>query len=262
LSLLFYMTFEKELKHHYLHGHEKYLRHISVDCIIFGFHNNELKVLLLKARYAGKWALPGGFILKKEHMDQAARRILKQRTGLDEIYLQQFHVFSDPGRSTKRINQQFLSNIGIKSDKSWMFERFITVGYYALVDFTKVTPVPDNISDACEWFGIYEVPEMILDHNHIFDEALQNLRMQLNFHPVGFNLLPKKFTMPELQKLYETILDKKLDRRNFQRKIIATAILKRLDETKKGVAHKAPFYYKFDLPQYEKALKTGLGFEL
>ena len=256
------MEFDKELREHYFKGHEKYLRHISVDCVIFGFHEHELKVLLLKAKYAGKWALPGGFILKEEHMDQAAQRILKQRTGLDEIFLQQFHAFSNPERSTKKINEQFLKNVGIKAEKSWMFERFITVGYYALVDFTKVKPVADNISDACEWFSIYDVPEMILDHRHIFEEALQNLRMQLNFHPVGFNLLSKKFTMPELQKLYETILDKKLDRRNFQRKIVATGILKRLNETKKGVAHKAPYYYKFDLRKYEKALKGGLGFEL
>src|SRR5664279_1415187 len=252
------MTFQKEIGDHYLHGHEKYLPNISVDCVIFGFHSNELKVLLVKARYAGKWALPGGFILKEEHMDRAAQRILKQRTGLDEIYLQQFHVFSDPERSTKKINQQFLKNVGVTREKSWMFERFITVGYSALVDFTKVTPVPDNISDACKWFSIYDVPEMLLDHRHIFDEALQNLRMQINFHPVGFNLLQKKFTMPELQKLYETILNKKLDRRNFQRKIEATGILKRLNETKKGVAHKAPFYYKFDLRKYQKALKGGM----
>lgn len=256
------MEFQKELREHYFKGHEKYLRHLSVDCVIFGFHEHELKVLLLKAKYAGKWALPGGFILKEEHIDEAAQRILKQRTGLDEIYLQQFHAFGNPERSTKKINEQFLKNIGIKSEKSWMFERFITVGYYALVDFTKVTPVADNISAACEWYSIYDVPEMILDHRHIFEEALQNLRMQLNFRPVGFNLLAKKFTMPELQKLYETILDKKLDRRNFQRKIIATGILKKLNETKKGVAHKAPFLYKFDLRKYEKALKAGLGFEL
>ena len=256
------MTFQKEINDHYLHGHEKYLRHISVDCVIFGFHYNELKVLLLKARYAGKWAFPGGFVLKNEHMDEAAKRILKERTGLDKIYLQQFHVFSDPQRSTKKDQPAIFKKCRIPVEKSWMFERFITVGYSALVDFTKVTPVPDNISDACEWFSIYNVPEMILDHRHIFEEALQNLRIQLNFHPVGFNLLPQKFTMPELQKLYETILDKKLDRRNFQRKIIATGILKKLNETKKGVAHKAPFYYKFDLRKYEKALKAGMGFEL
>ncbi len=256
------MSFEKEIKDHYLNGDKKFLRHISVDCVIFGFHIGELKVLLVRARYAGKWALPGGFILKDEHMDLAAKRILKNRTGLDDIYLQQFHVFSDPGRSTKKINQQFLKNVGLKNDKSWMFERFITVGYSALVDFTKVTPVPDVISDACDWFGINDVPEMILDHSQIFKEALQNLRRQLNFHPVGFNLLPKKFTMPELQKLYETILDKKLDRRNFQRKILSTGIVTRLNEIRKDVAHKAPYFYKFDIRKYEKALKAGMGFEL
>jgi hypothetical protein len=256
------MEFNKQLSNHFLKGHEKYLRHISIDCVVFGFHENELKVLLLKARYAGKWALPGGFILKEEHMDVAAHRILKERTSLDKIYLHQFYTFSDPARSTKKINQGFLKNMGIKAEKSWMFERFISVGYSALVDFTKVQPVPDIFSDECDWFNIHEVPEMILDHENILKKALESLRIQLNFQPVGYNLLPLKFTMPELQKLYETILERKLDRRNFQRKIIDTGILKRLDETKKGVAHKAPFYYKFDLRNYKKALKAGMGFEL
>ena len=254
------MEFDKELKKHFLKGHEKYLRHVSIDNVIFGFHQNDLKVLLLKTKYAGAWSLTGGFILKDEHTDVAAQRVLKQRTGLEKIFLQQFHVFSDPGRSTKKINQQFLKNIGVGVDKSWMFERFITIGYYALVDFTKVSPTPDNISSACEWFSIDNLPEMILDHRQIFDEALRALRIQLIFYPVGFNLLEQKFTMPQLQKLYETILDKKLDRRNFQRKIMGTGILKKLKETKKGVAHKAPFYYKFDLPKYNKALKAAIYF--
>src|SRR6185312_16864011 len=106
------------------------------------------------------------------------------------------------------------------------------------------------------------LPEMIFDHKNILEKALQDLRMQLNFHPLGYNLLPLKFTMPELQKLYETILGKNLDRRNFQRKISSAGILKRLNETRKGVAHKAPYYYKFDLRKYKKALKAGMGFEL
>lgn len=252
------MEFDKQLKNHFLKGHEKYLRHVSVDNVIFGFHQNDLKVLLLKTKYAGQWSLSGGFILKDEHADAAAERVLKERTGLEKIFLQQFYIFSDPGRSTKKMNQVFLKNIGVKVDKSWMFERFISIGYYALVDYTKVNPAPDNISSACEWFSIENLPEMILDHRNIFDEALQALRIQLNFHPVGYNLLEQKFTMPELQKLYEAILGKKLDRRNFHRKIIATGILKRLKETKKGVAHKAPFYYKFDLRNYKKALKSGM----
>lgn len=256
------MRFDKEISDHYLKGHEKYLRHISVDCIIFGFHDNELKVLLLYAKYAGLWALPGGFILKEEHMDEAAKRILKERTGLDDIYMQQFHVFSAPDRSTKKINQLFLKNVGISAEKSWMFDRFITVGYTALVDFSKVQPVPDVLSTDCKWFNIHDKTEMLLDHREILHKALENLQLQLNYHPVGYNLLPEKFTMPELQKLYETILDRKLDRRNFQRKITGTGIIKRLNETKKGVAHKAPWYYKFDLRKYKKALKGGMGFEL
>lgn len=254
------MNYKQEIKDHYISGHKKYLRHISVDCVIFGFHKNELKVLLLKANYAGMWALPGGFILKDEHMDEAAKRILEQRTGLTEIYLQQFHVFSEPGRSTKRVNKQFLKNVGIEGEESWMFDRFITVGYSALVDFTKAQPVADIFSDACEWFDIHKVPEMILDHNLILDTALNSLQLHLNYQPVGYNLLPEKFTMPELLKLYETILGRTLDRRNFQRKIISTGILKKLNETKKGVAHKAPYYYKFDLRKYQKALKAGMGF--
>ncbi|MEO6904925.1 MAG: NUDIX domain-containing protein [Ginsengibacter sp.] len=256
------MKFDKQLRNHFLRGHEIYLRHLSIDCVVFGFHENALKVLLLKAKYAGKWALPGGFILKEEHLDVAARRILKERTGLDKIYLRQFYTFSDPARSTKKINQGFLQNIGAKARKSWMFERFISVGYSALVDFTKVQPVADIFSDECDWFNIHVIREMILDHANILKKALESLRIQLNFQPVGYNLLPSKFTMPELQKLYETILERKLDRRNFQRKIIDTGILKRLDETKKGVAHKAPFYYKFDLRNYKKALKAGMRFEL
>lgn len=256
------MKLDKKLTTHFLKGHEKYLRHISIDCVIFGFHENELKLLLLKAKYADKWALPGGFILKEEHLDEAARRILKERTGLDKIFLQQFYSFSDPARSTKKISQGFLKTMGIKLDKSWMFERFITVGYTALLDFTKVKPVADIFSEECKWFNIHEIPEMILDHEKILEKALNHLRLQLNFQPVGYNLLPAKFTMPELQKLYETILERKLDRRNFQRKILDTGILNRLEETKKGGSHKAPYYYKFDLRQYKKALKAGMGFEL
>lgn len=256
------MRFEKEIKEHFIKGHEKFLSSVSVDCVIFGFHEAELKVLLLQAKYAGLWALPGGFILKEEHMDDAAQRILYERTGVDDIYMQQFYVFSKPDRSTKKINKQFLKNVGIELEESWMFDRFITVGYTALVDFTKVQPVADNFSTACQWFNIHHIPEMILDHANIFKKALENLQLQLNYHPVGYNLLPEKFTMPELQKLYETILDRSLDRRNFQRKIMGTGILKKLDETKKGVAHKAPYYYKFDLRKYQKALKGGMGFEL
>jgi ADP-ribose pyrophosphatase YjhB (NUDIX family) len=256
------MNLQKKINEHFLKGHEKYLRHISIDCVVFGFHENELKVLLLKTSYSDKWALPGGFILKKEPMDDAAQRILKERTGLDKIYLQQFRVFGDPERSNRKFNEEYFKKFEVSRENSWMSERFISIGFNALVDFTKVQPLPDLFSEKCEWFKIRDIPELVFDHKKILETALEELRIQLNFHPVGYNLLPLKFTMPELQKLYETILGKKLDRRNFQRKILGTGILKRLDEIKTGLPHKAPFYYKFDLKKYKKALKAGMGFEL
>ncbi len=112
------MKSDKEFENHFLKGHEKYLRHISIDCVMFGFHEAELKVLLIKMKYAGKWALPGGFVLKEEPMDEAAQRILKERTGLDQIYLQQFYVFGNPERSDNKMNRQFLNKAGLKTKKA------------------------------------------------------------------------------------------------------------------------------------------------
>jgi len=256
------MTFEEKLRSLFTLGNQKYLEHLSIDCIIFGFHDNELKVLLVKPRYADEWALPGGFVIKNEPIEDAAARVLKERTGLEDIYLQQFHTFGNPDRSTKKLNTLFLKNTGIKLNASWMFDRFVSIGYYALVEYTKATPQPDIFSDKCEWFRVSTIPKLILDHNQILKKALSHLQLQLNYYPIGYNLLPEKFTMPEIQKLYETILNRKLDRRNFQRKINGTGILKRLNETKQGVAHKAPYLYIFDLAKYRKALQSGLGFDL
>ena len=139
-------------------------------------------------------------------------------------------------------------------------ERFVTVGYYALVEFSKVYPQPDWLSEECKWFDIPKIPKLIYDHNAIVTKALTALRLSLNDHPVGYNLLPEKFTMPELQRLYETVLDKPLDRRNFQKKVLNAGILERLKERKIGGAHKAPYLYRFDKKKYEKAMKQGLKF--
>jgi len=140
-------------------------------------------------------------------------------------------------------------------------ERFVTIGYCALVEFSKVKPMPDALSDACQWWDVDKVPKLMLDHNNIMEKALESLRFDLNDYPVGLNLLADKFTMPELQQLYETILDKKLDRRNFQKKMLALGILQRLNERKLGGAHKAPYLYRFDKKKYQKALKQGLKFD-
>lgn len=256
------MSFEKAVEDIFLKGHEKYLPHLSIDCVILGFHTNELRVLLLKQRNVRQWALPGGFIMKEEPIDEAARRILEKRTGLKNIYLKQFETFGATDRSSPAANQQFLKGVSIDASGSWLFNRFITIGYYALVEYSKVNPVPDEISECCEWFDVNNLPETIHDHGEILKKAWESLRLQLNYYPIGYNLLPEKFTLPELQKLYETILNRPLDRRNFHRKIMTTGILVRLNEVKAGVAHKAPFLYKFDLTRYNTALKTGLGFAL
>ena len=232
----------------------------SVDCVIFGFHENQLNVLLLQMKGAKNWSLPGGFILKDEDVDTAANRILEFRTGLNNLFLKQFHLFGNTNRNDLEFNKKIMATYDVHPEKDhWFLQRFITMGYYALVEFSKASPRADQLSSACEWWDINNLPGLVLDHRGIVETALENLRRQLSYLPIGYNLLPKKFTMPELQKLYETILGKQLDRRNFQRKILSFNILKRLEERKTGVAHKAPYLYSFDLDNYNKALKEGLS---
>jgi 8-oxo-dGTP diphosphatase len=232
---------------------------LSIDCVIFGFHSNQLKVLLLKFTPKEQWGLPGGFIYQKENVEDAANRILKERTGLDQIFLRQFKIFGDPARSDNSLFMKVMERekMPIKAN-NWLLQRFLTIGYYALVEFSHVNPTPDSMSIACEWCDIHQIPSLILDHGSILVKALDTLRIQLNNQPIGYNLLPLKFTMPELQKLYETILDKKLDRRNFQRRMLGYDILRRLQERREGGAHKAPYLYSFDLRKYHKALEEGL----
>jgi 8-oxo-dGTP diphosphatase len=230
---------------------ELYLPHLSIDCVVFGFHDAALKVLVVKIKDENLWALPGGYVLKTENLSEAANRILRERTGAENIYLQQFSVFSDLNRS-----EGFFEKY---EDVIWNKQRFISIGFYALVDFSTVKLVIDAFSDACEWKAIDELPQLIMDHTSIYDNALGTLRKQLNHKPIGLNLLPEKFTMPELQKLYEIILGKKLNRGNFYRKILRYDILVKLDEIRKGGAHKAPDLYQFDVEKYQNALKNGFN---
>jgi len=227
-----------------------YLPHISIDCVVFGFHDAALKVLLAKIKGSEGWALPGGYMGKNEEIAEAATRILFERTGAHDIYLQQFRVFAEMNRS-----EGFFKDY---PDTLWHKQRFVTVGFYALVDYTKVVPVADEISDACEWKDIADLPAMIMDHQIILEKALTTLRRELNYKPIGYSLLPEEFTMPELQKLYEIILGKKLNRGNFYRKMTGYDILDKLDEPRKGGAHKAPNLYKFNHQKYMAALKDGL----
>jgi 8-oxo-dGTP diphosphatase len=191
------MDFKKKIEKVSEHYWEIYVPNLSLDCVVFGFHDNLLKVLVIKMIEGDLWALPGGYILKTEQLNDAATRILKERTGAEDIYLQQFRVFGNLNRS-ESFFEDFSNNL-------WHKQRFVSVGFYALVDFTKVNLVIDEFSIKCEWKSIDELPELMMDHSFIFEKALSTLRKQLIHKPIGYNLLPKKFTMPELQKLYATL---------------------------------------------------------
>jgi ADP-ribose pyrophosphatase YjhB (NUDIX family) len=245
----------------FLHyGHQFYLPSLSIDNVIFGFHEDQLKVLLLQSAHKKVWALPGGFVGKKEHIDEAAAQILKMRTGLDRIYLQQFHTFGQPDRSNNKVLLKALQSLGMKYDKDhWALQRFITVGYYALVEFAKVNPHPDELSLSCDWHDLDKLPELLMDHQEIINRALVEMRLNLNYQPIGYNLLPKAFTMKNLQSIYETILGRKLDRANFNRKMLSYGILDRKEKHYSGGAHKAPYLYSFNKKKYFNALKSGLG---
>jgi 8-oxo-dGTP diphosphatase len=244
------MDFKKIIELKSKEAWEIYIPNLSLDCVVFGFHDNILKVLVTKLKDTNLWALPGGYVLKTESLIDAANRILWNRTGATNIYLQQFRVFGDLNRS-----EGFFEEF---DDMLWHKQRFLSVGFYALVDYSQVNLVIDDISDACDWKNIDDLPELMMDHKIIFYKALMRLRKELNHKPIGLNLLPEKFTMPELQKLYEIILDKKLNRGNFYRKMLRYDILEKLDESRKGGAHKAPDLYKFDVQKYQNALKNGL----
>lgn len=227
-------SFEK----HFLSG-------IAIDAVIFGFLNGKLKVLLLQYKNTEDHALPGGFIKKHEDLEDAARRTVRERTGLSDIYLEQFQTFG----SVQRMDNSFARIIkarGMKTEKDhFLLRRFISVGYYALVDINKVVPRKDELADACAWYDLNQIPELIQDHQQIIRKALETLRRELDDHLAVFNLVPEQFTMGELQQVYETILGKPLLRTSFQRKILAMGIVKKVAVRKTGGAHKAPFVYRF-----------------
>jgi ADP-ribose pyrophosphatase YjhB (NUDIX family) len=222
--------------------------HISIDCVVFGFHASSLKVLLLKMKGTDKWGLPGGYMKKNENIEEAASRILKARTGASDIFLEQFKVFSKLGRSEEDFTHL--------PKHFWQRQRFISIGFYALVNYEEIIPKTDKISERCEWCDMDELPELMMDHHEIFSAALGALRKNLNYSPIGYNLLPKEFTMPQLQRLYELILGTPLHRGNFQRKIHGYDILTK--QSKSEPSSRSPILYSFDVDKYNEALKNGL----
>jgi len=221
-----------------------FLPGLSVDTVIFGFHDSRLMVLLLQYKNTNEFALPGGLIRKKESGDDAAQRVLKDRIGLTDIYLEQFHTFADPDRSDPSFFRKIMKARQMEPGPGhFLLQRFVSIGYYALVDFTKAVPVSDGLADECKWHDLKKLPTLIQDHNQIVKTALSSLRSNLDKKLVGFNLLSELFTMGELQDVYETVLNEKFRRTSFQRKMLNLGILKKVDKKWTGGAHKAPFLY-------------------
>ena len=247
------MDFKEIIINNSKKAYEIYVPHISVDTVIFGFNGDQLKVLLLKMKFNHQYFLPGGYMKKEENLESAAIRILRERTQLDKIFLQEFAVFSELNRSEEAFKDF--------PDDLWHKKRFISVGYYALVNHKDVSPIGDELSESCDWIILDELESqnITMDHKKIIEKALNTLREQISYKPIGLNLLPEKFTLSELQKLYEAILGRTLNRGNFYRKIKNIGILKKLDEKRKGGAHKAPDLYTFDQVNYFKILENGIN---
>ncbi|MGC3945511.1 MAG: NUDIX domain-containing protein [Chryseolinea sp.] len=219
-----------------------------------------MKLLLLKWKGLEGWGLPGGYIKREEPLSEAVNRILQERTGLTQIYLQQFYTFGDsPYRAkTPNVTSQAKGKHAVPNENSWLFQRTLSISYFSLVDYSKVKVTTDFFTNAYQWVNINEVPKLLFGHNEVVEKALDTLRLQLYHQPIGYNLLPKKFTLPEIHSLYETLLGKKLDQRNFLRKMMSLGLVKRLDEQRSIGAHRSPFLYQFEMKAYREALKQGI----
>lgn len=246
------MDTQQEINEFIKEGHRHYLTEINIDCAIFGYHNRQLKVLLVKWKGIQGSSLPGGFVKKNEPLTTAAHRILKEKTSLDKVYLQQFYTFGD---SSYRVSPPRHPSL---PKNSWLQERKITVGYYALVDYSKVTVVKDFLTSEFYWEDVNNVPALLFDHNDLVTGALRNMRLNLYHQPIGYNLLEKKFTLPEIISLYETILGKKLDRRNFSKKLMSLGLLRDTHEVRHIGQHRSPKLYSFDKKKYDQALRDGV----
>ncbi|MGA7725582.1 MAG: NUDIX domain-containing protein [Opitutaceae bacterium] len=218
---------------------------VTVDGVVFGFDDADLKLLLIKRKiepFQGQWALPGGFVLEQEGLEEAARRELADETGITRLYLEQLYSFGEPSRDPR--------------------ERVISIAYYALVKLADHRVRAASDAQEVAWFPVAELPSLAFDHEKIVEVGLRRLKAKVRYEPIGFELLPEKFTLGELQRLYETVLEQNLDKRNFRKKILGMELLEPLDEFQKDVAHRAAQYYRFNRERYEQLRKRGFNFEL
>lgn len=218
---------------------------LTVDCVVFGMDEEDLKVLLIKRGlepFAGKWALPGGFVRMEEALDAAARRELEEEAGIRPSHLEQLYTFGEPGRDPRG--------------------RVVTVAYFALVKLTDHRVQASTDAKEAAWFSVWDTPKLAFDHAEILGTALQRLKGKVRYQPIGFELLPPKFTLTQLQRLYEIILERQLDKRNFRKKILSMDLLEELDEVEQDVSHRAARLYRFDHKKYKQLEKAGFNFEL
>ena len=218
---------------------------LAVDCVVFGLDEKELKIILIQRDiepYAGRWALPGGFVHIDESLEKAAMRELKEETGIEKVFLEQLYTFGDVHRDPR--------------------ERVVAVAYYALVKLSDHNIKATTDARNAAWFSVDDIPKLPFDHNRIIETALKRLRGKVRYEPIGFELLPEKFTLTQLQTMYEKILEQAIDKRNFRKKILGMELLKELDEVQMDVAHRAARLYKFDEHKYRQLREKGFNFEI
>ena len=217
---------------------------VAIDSIIFGFDDDTLKLLLIKRKFEpckNCWSLMGGFVSESESIDQAAYRILEELTGLHDVYLEQLYTYGEVNRD--------------------MDARVISIAYYALININKYDEDLGRKHGA-EWFSIGELPPLIFDHGVMVDKAMRRLKRKTIIQPIGFELLPEKFTLPQLQRLYEAIHQQKLDKRNFRKRILSMGVLTQLNEKDRLSSKRGAYFYKFDKEKYDYLLKNGSYFVL
>ena len=230
---------------------------VSVDCVVFGFDGKELHVLLIDREdeiknVASAYALPGNLIYDHENLNMAAERVLNELTGLSDIYLEQFGAFGNPDRIKKEEDQPWLKAVRANPDA-----RVVTIAYYALIRMSDFKLNPSSFAKYASWVPLKEIDHLPFDHFEILNQSVEYLRNNTKIRPVGYNLLPKKFTLNEMQKLYEAIFNRKIDNRNFRRKIINLDVLDKLEEKQAGVAHKPATYYQFNVNKYSNYIEKG-----
>ncbi|HEY4325870.1 MAG TPA: NUDIX domain-containing protein [Mucilaginibacter sp.] len=252
----------QEVREFLKRGYINHRPHLTVDCAIFGYHDGELKLLMVRNKVVTKWCLPGGYVRNDENLNQAAARVTAERTGIENLFLKQFKTFGEPGRNNPRDafdEEKFYQLTGITLEKdSWLTGETVSVGFYAITDIVNAQPKADFLSSECAWFSIADLPELAFDHDEMVRDALFSMRIDLYHFPIGKNLLQPKFTLKEIKLLYEVLSGKVLNPTNFTNKLIALGIISKLDEKRHIGAHRAPAYYQFNEDVYEKTLVEGV----